>query len=272
MKSLSDWKKYLHKQTIAFISQDLGVSIGAACSELSTKIDEVLQEDLHREKTLEYLRGTFNVLLNMSDIEDEKTWKFILTFEDLYLLVLEEMNILPRKGTTVKLQRTLSSTKRNSPFDHRETTPEISTILPSHLYLSSSKGAANAKTLKELNIRYIINCAAELINVHPNDFAYTNLNLRDDKMESILDTFEESFAIIEKARSENCGVLVHCYAGISRSSAIVIAYLMKVQNLRLNAAWALTQCRRPIIAPNESYSKQLTQYETTLYPQLDSLS
>jgi len=265
MKSLSDWKKYLHSQTLNFLSSDLMVSLLPTWNSYSTKIEDVLNDEELRNKLLDFLRGSFNVLLDMTIFEEKLTWKFILTFEDLYLLVLEEMDILPRKGTSQRLQRTLSGSLRNSPFVHRETEPEISTILPGHLFLSSYLGASNASSLKNLNIRYIINCAIECSNHHPSDFIYANLNLKDNREESVLDTFDQAFEIIEKARQEGCGVLVHCYAGISRSSSIVIGYLMKIQNLRLNAAYQLTQCRRPIIAPNASYKMQLARYEEVLF-------
>ena len=39
--------------------------------------------------------------------------------------------------------------------------------------------------------------------------------------------FEETFQFIEEMRQKNKNVLVHCHAGISRSVAIVCAYLMK---------------------------------------------
>lgn len=45
-------------------------------------------------------------------------------------------------------------------------------------------------------------------------------------------------------------MLVHCYAGQSRSAALVIAYLMATQGMGLMQAWAATRVARPRAQPN----------------------
>jgi len=47
------------------------------------------------------------------------------------------------------------------------------------------------------------------------------------------------------------GVLVHCAAGVSRSSSNVIAYLMRrKKNMSFNEAFNFVKKRRPVICPN----------------------
>ena len=57
---------------------------------------------------------------------------------------------------------------------------------------------------------------------------------------------------------------VHCVAGMSRSSSIVAAYLMKEFGMSAKQALFFTKKRRPIIRPNKGFLHQLIQYEDYL--------
>lgn len=59
-------------------------------------------------------------------------------------------------------------------------------------------------------------------------------------------------------------VLVHCYAGVSRSPALVIAYLMATKGWGLEEAYDFVKERRRIIKPNRSFINQLEQWEIEL--------
>ncbi|CAK56209.1 unnamed protein product (macronuclear) [Paramecium tetraurelia] len=56
-------------------------------------------------------------------------------------------------------------------------------------------------------------------------------------------------------------VLVHCYAGISRSASLVVAYLIKYHNYTTLTAVRFLQKSRPIIEPNDGFIAQLKEYE-----------
>ncbi|XP_060585668.1 serine/threonine/tyrosine-interacting protein B-like [Ruditapes philippinarum] len=60
-----------------------------------------------------------------------------------------------------------------------------------------------------------------------------------------------------------CGgkVLVHGNAGISRSAALVIGYIMEKYGLTYKNAYVYVQQRRFCINPNEGFSQQLMEYE-----------
>lgn len=62
--------------------------------------------------------------------------------------------------------------------------------------------------------------------------------------------------IVDSIR-ERRPVLVHCMAGISRSAAIVIAYLMATEQLDFDAALAKLREKRPIVNPNQGFCAQL---------------
>lgn len=62
--------------------------------------------------------------------------------------------------------------------------------------------------------------------------------------------FQESIAFLKEALHSGGGVLVHCYAGVSRSATIIIAYLMQEQKMTFLDAMNYVRIRRPIVCPN----------------------
>ena len=52
-------------------------------------------------------------------------------------------------------------------------------------------------------------------------------------------------------------VLVHCHAGMSRSAAVVVGYLMKAHRMTLAQALAAVRAARPIVDINEGFMRQL---------------
>lgn len=55
-------------------------------------------------------------------------------------------------------------------------------------------------------------------------------------------------------------ILVHCSKGVSRSTSMVVAYLMKIEAMTLDAALALVTSKRPIANPNASFRRQLEDF------------
>lgn len=56
-------------------------------------------------------------------------------------------------------------------------------------------------------------------------------------------------------------VLVHCAAGVSRSTTAVVAYLMKTEGLDVEAALRQVRAKRPFVDPNEGFMAQLALYK-----------
>ncbi|XP_026887547.2 dual specificity protein phosphatase 14 [Electrophorus electricus] len=61
------------------------------------------------------------------------------------------------------------------------------------------------------------------------------------------------------------GTLVHCAAGMSRSPALIMAYLMKYRGATLQQAHSWVQRSRPCIRLNAGFWEQLLDYEKKLY-------
>jgi protein-tyrosine phosphatase len=59
-------------------------------------------------------------------------------------------------------------------------------------------------------------------------------------------------------------VLVHCYAGVSRSASCVIAFLMQECGLTFMEAMTYVRKKRPIVFPNFGFQRQLMDFEKAL--------
>jgi len=70
--------------------------------------------------------------------------------------------------------------------------------------------------------------------------------------------------VTDEARQNECGVLVHCLAGISRSVTVTVAYLMHSLDLSLSDAYDHVKRCKPDVSPNFSFMGQLMDFERSL--------
>jgi len=132
------------------------------------------------------------------------------------------------------------------------------------LYLSGEAPVSNFELLKRYNINIIINVTTHVKNLFPEDFEYHNIPIKDVGDVNIKQFFLQTYEIIEKAKKEGKNVLVHCQAGISRSATIVIAYLIKKENMSLVDALSYVSSKRNCVCPNFGFYVQLLSYEKEL--------
>ncbi|XP_068598655.1 dual specificity protein phosphatase 7 [Brachionichthys hirsutus] len=138
-------------------------------------------------------------------------------------------------------------------------------ILP-YLYLGCAKDSANLDVLSKYNIKYILNVTPNLPNMfeHEGDFKYKQIPISDHWSQNLSQFFPEAISFIDEARSQKCGILVHCLAGISRSVTVTVAYLMQKLNLSLNDAYDFVKRKKSNISPNFNFMGQLLDFERTL--------
>ena len=130
-------------------------------------------------------------------------------------------------------------------------------IVP-RIYVGDINAAKNKNYLQRHGITHIVNAAAEIPNYYPHDFVYIDLGLRDSSMgESIGHAVQRAYHFIDGALKANGVVLVHCAAGISRSTSTVIFFLMYKFMIPYQHALQLVRSRRPVTKPNPSYEQQL---------------
>jgi protein-tyrosine phosphatase len=135
-------------------------------------------------------------------------------------------------------------------------------IIKNKLYLGNMFDANDATTIKNNNISCIV-CVAErlkIINTNPNVTVH-KYELSDDYSCNISLYFDEIGDIINKGGI----VLVNCAAGISRSSTIVIAFIMKYYKLNLKTTFLYVKKKRNQICPNKKFMECLLDYELALF-------
>eukprot|EP01113_Clastostelium_recurvatum_P019745 TRINITY_DN2331_c0_g1_i6.p1 TRINITY_DN2331_c0_g1~~TRINITY_DN2331_c0_g1_i6.p1 ORF type:complete len:495 (+),score=123.65 TRINITY_DN2331_c0_g1_i6:46-1485(+) len=131
------------------------------------------------------------------------------------------------------------------------------------MFLGSHENAKNKDQLQELGITHVINMAGELEDSHPNDFEYLHVKIDDTDKDNISEYFDHALKFIENARAANskAKILVHCAMGISRSSSIAIAYLMKKNKWSYETAHKYVKQARSCIKPNPGFTNQLKSFE-----------
>ncbi|CAF4057535.1 unnamed protein product [Adineta steineri] len=121
------------------------------------------------------------------------------------------------------------------------------------------------KLLRDLNIRHIINtCHVPLEEEIIKKSNVLWIDMQDEEDVDINQYFEKTNDFLLSCKEKKEKVLVHCQMGISRSSSIVLAYLMKYHHDTLMKAYDFLLDRRPISCPNPSFLLQLIRYEKKL--------
>ncbi|KAJ3218820.1 Dual specificity protein phosphatase 10 [Clydaea vesicula] len=143
-------------------------------------------------------------------------------------------------------------------------------ILP-HLFLGSSQ-TASKELVKKYNIKHILRLGWGFIDECDvaDGIIYHDFPIEDTPSQKIEHLFVTTSKIIENARLKNERILVHCYAGVSRSSTIVLSYLINYHNLTLFESFKFVYLKRPIIRPNLGFTIALQRYELKKFKNLDA--
>jgi Dual specificity phosphatase, catalytic domain len=145
--------------------------------------------------------------------------------------------------------------KREKPYLN----PKIGCQVYPGLYLGNAQFASDPDLLTGLGITHIVNCAKEVPDYFKGDFnfQYLHLMLNDVPDENISRIFNVSAQFIGEALDNGGVVLVHCWAGVSRSVTVVIYYLVTTLGISGNQALEGIRKQRPIANPNRGFMEQL---------------
>jgi hypothetical protein len=140
---------------------------------------------------------------------------------------------------------------------------EVSCVIPG-LYLSGISVARDEAKLRELGITRVVCCC--MWSEFPESeeipgVSYYRVDVEDMSREPIDMYFEEASDFISESLENRENVLVHCRSGVSRSSTIVLAFLMNSMNMRLFDAFFLLRSKRGIVTPNIGFMDQLIKSE-----------
>ena len=129
------------------------------------------------------------------------------------------------------------------------------------LYLGDHTHANNLSHLTHLGIKRVLNISSELENAFPDSLTYLRFNLPDDPDQDITSVFLPAFDFLDQSLDNHQPVLIHCYQGVSRSAAVLLAYLMVRRQWTLKQSYDYVKTSRPQINPNLGFWKQLAIFE-----------
>ncbi|KAK7361902.1 hypothetical protein VNO77_03993 [Canavalia gladiata] len=133
-----------------------------------------------------------------------------------------------------------------------------------HLFLGSIGTATDKVALNKVNITHILTVADKLPPAFPAEFVYKVIAVADRDDVDLKQYFKECFGFINGAKRHGGNVLVHCFAGRSRSVTIIVAYLMKTSGMSFSEAMQHVRRKRPSAYPNAGFIQQLEDFEKSI--------
>ncbi|XP_063042354.1 dual specificity protein phosphatase 18 [Engraulis encrasicolus] len=135
-----------------------------------------------------------------------------------------------------------------------------------NLYLGNARAASDSAAVKRHSITCIIHATEH--NKHStvarSEVEHVHVAVVDSPATPLIDHFDAVADKIHCVAEQSGRTLVHCNAGVSRSSTLCLAYLMKYRDMSLFEAHRLVKACRPLIRPNSGFWEQLIDYERRL--------
>ena len=151
------------------------------------------------------------------------------------------------------------------PGQRRAPTPSPAppaSLLRPRLLLGGAAATAPA-FLAAHGVTHVLNCLGPSHEA-PGGHATLSLALADCETQRI--DFAPALAFLRNALQDpGAVVLLHCWAGVSRSAAVAAAHLMATEGLRMEEALAQVRAARPRAAPNAAFLAQLVELEAALW-------
>ncbi|XP_029018665.1 dual specificity protein phosphatase 18 [Betta splendens] len=135
-----------------------------------------------------------------------------------------------------------------------------------HLYLSSGRAANDSSLVTRFEITCIVSVTEAGSSGPPlPGVEYVHVPVSDSPATPLCDHFDGVADAVERVARRGGRTLVHCRAGVSRSAALCMAYLVKHRGATLLEAHARVKACRPIVRPNNGFWEQLIRYEMELH-------
>ena len=139
----------------------------------------------------------------------------------------------------------------------------LSEVIPSRLYLTNFKGAADKLALQFLKVTHIASVGDEFEDPAIDGLIHWTKNITDEEHQGdvMAVALRDGARFIHDAiEGEGC-VVVHCAARISRSATFLLGYYILHGGRSLREAFAHVFACRPCIWPNECFMAALVDLE-----------
>lgn len=141
--------------------------------------------------------------------------------------------------------------------------PEANEIIP-RLYVSDVVTATTPEMLDDLHITHVVSVMLEAdipkvsmssLKTQPKRYS---LEILDKPSAELYTSLSDVVGFIGDALKDPVArVLCHCYAGASRSTSVVAAYLVSSMEIGVDEALALIKSKRRISQPNSGFVAQI---------------
>lgn len=145
---------------------------------------------------------------------------------------------------------------------HPPVTHMLSLITPNMDPLEYKKPAVMAE---EVEVEVESNGVVNVAEVELEKLERKIVPIRDIESQNLLDHLEACLAFIDEGRSNGNEILVHCVAGVSRSAAVITAYLMRLDRCTVDEALASLQQVSSKVYPNYGFMQQLELFKEMGY-------
>lgn len=128
------------------------------------------------------------------------------------------------------------------------------------LYLGNIRDSENRDSLSKNGITHILSVYNDAKPVL-EDMTYLCIHAADASSQNLSQHFKECISFIHECRLNGGACLVHCLAGVSRSTTMVVAYLMTVTNYGWEDCLSAVKAVRSFVGPNCGFQQQLQEFQ-----------
>jgi predicted protein tyrosine phosphatase len=132
------------------------------------------------------------------------------------------------------------------------------------LYLGSLTAVNDMDLLREHRITHLVQVIdiPWLPQAEKNGFTCYRIDIVDHSSADLRPHLEAVCNYIDRILKNGQSVLVHCQQGVSRSAAVVIAYLIRNKGMSYDNAYDFLKRKRACIKPNPGFVKALQDWES----------
>jgi hypothetical protein len=126
-----------------------------------------------------------------------------------------------------------------------------------NLFIGPKESAYDLEKLQLLGIQRVLVCCSHLNEYFKDDVTYLRLPMADSLDQNLLLYLPLAFEFIQDGINRGEKILIHCNAGVSRSGAVLVCWIMKSMNVSFPEALAFVKAKRPIVTPNSNFVDQI---------------
>jgi len=143
----------------------------------------------------------------------------------------------------------------------------VDAVIENRLFLGNILAARSSRSLTERRITHILSVCPDPIpaELSASGVSHKRIAVDDVDYEDLLIHLPDACRFIDQALRNGGNVLVHCVQGISRSAAVVAAYLMWTRRLNATQALQVVRSARDQIWLNPGFQEQLVLFELCQY-------